>query len=340
MTKKSLYFIILYFIFNVFPNPVTAKERMGSKDAVLSLQVENDLFADGSDKHFTNGVRIVYVFPEAKPPEFSKGLLNLFGLTPEAATGAARIHVAAGHNMYTPDDITVAELIPEERPYAGWLYGELGATVQNGRVMDKIVLSLGVVGPASLAEDLQKTWHRWINSPVPQGWDNQIKNEPALLVTFERAWLTRHDIAGPALQLDFIPKAGIALGNVFTYGSLGGMVRFGPHLPDDFGSERIRPSLGHTGFFDARAGKFDWYLFAGAESRVMVRNIFLDGNSYRNSHSVAKKRFISDFTLGAATTFDAHFPVKLSYTLVIRTRNFKTQKQPDTVGSINFSVRF
>ncbi|NIT29347.1 MAG: DUF2219 family protein, partial [Candidatus Aminicenantes bacterium] len=33
------------------------------------------------------------------------------------------IALSVGQKMFTPRDITRRELIPEDRPYAGWLYG-------------------------------------------------------------------------------------------------------------------------------------------------------------------------------------------------------------------------
>jgi hypothetical protein len=54
--------------------------------------------------------------------------------------------------MYTPRDITLANPPLDDRPYAGWLYATLGLGVETGRQLDQLALSLGVVGPESLAE--------------------------------------------------------------------------------------------------------------------------------------------------------------------------------------------
>jgi hypothetical protein len=34
------------------------------------------------------------------------------------------------------------------------------------------------------AESLQTRWHRIIGAPAPEGWDNQLRNEPALQLNY------------------------------------------------------------------------------------------------------------------------------------------------------------
>jgi hypothetical protein len=78
-------------------------------------------------------------------------------------------------------------------------------------------------------------------------------------------------------------------------------------------------------------------LFAGAEGRAVVRNIFLDGNSFRNSRSVDKRPFVGDLQFGGVLLWNN---VRLSYTQVLRTREFETQGKKDNFGSLAVSVQF
>jgi len=89
------------------------------------------------------------------------------------------------------------------------------------------------------------------------------------------------------LDADVLPHFGGALGNVFTYGAAGVTLRIGSGLEDDFGPPRIRPSLPGSAYFLPGKG-FNWYLFAGLEGRAVLYNIFLDGNTFTDSHSVDK----------------------------------------------------
>jgi lipid A 3-O-deacylase len=78
-----------------------------------------------------------------------------------------------------------------------------------------------------------------------------------------------------------------------------GTLRIGDFADDDFGPARIRPGVpGGDGVSDVSAG-FDWYVFAGAEGRYVAHNIFLDGNTFADSHSVDRRPFVLDIQLGA-----------------------------------------
>lgn len=52
-------------------------------------------------------------------------------------------------------------------------------------------------------------------------------------------------------------------------------------------------------------------MFVGAEGRAVGRNIFLDGNSFKDSPAVDKKPFVTDAIAGVAFTYSK---VRLSYT--------------------------
>ena len=66
----------------------------------------------------------------------------------------------------------------------------------------------------------------------------------------------------------------------------------------------------------------------------MARNIFLDGNTFRDSQSVKKEPFVADAAVGVAMNFGAY---KLAYVRVFRTREFVEQGSAPKYGSITFS---
>ena len=82
---------------------------------------------------------------------------------------------------------------------------------------------------------------------------------------------------------------------------------------------------------------FAWYVFASAEGRAIARNIFLDGNTFRDSLSVDKRPFVADFQLGAVLHFDN---LELTYTYVARTEEFETQGSAQQFGSVGITYRF
>lgn len=207
--------------------------------------------------------------------------------------------------------------------------------VETGRQLDLLVLTLGVIGPASQAEQAQKFVHKITASPQPQGWDTQLKNELGILLTYQRSWreLATSTLAG--LDLDLTPHTGGALGNVYTYANAGLTLRYGKSLPLDYGPPRIQPSVPGSGLFTP-ADNFGWYFFAGFEGRAVARNIFLDGNTFQSNRSVTKEPF-GDLQGGIVITWHG---VRLSYTHVVRTREFKTQGANDQFGAFSVSMAF
>ncbi|MBY0406850.1 MAG: lipid A deacylase LpxR family protein [Rickettsiales bacterium] len=308
-------------------------ERTGEdKSGIFSVVYENDVFA-GTDQNYSNGVRFAWLSSEDVPDEAEWLAAHVL---PIEESGKKRISLAAGQSMFTPRDLTRRDLIRDDRPYAGWLYVSGGMVSDTGSELDNIVLTLGVVGPASLAEQTQKFVHTTVTGEYPQGWNNQLKNEPGAVLTYEHKWRSIAEFSPFGLGVDFTPHVGVNLGNVFTDAAMGGTVRIGYDLPGDYGPPRIRPSLPGSDFF-IPTRELGGYVFAGVEGRAVGRNIFLDGNTFRDSHSVDKKLLVGGLQAGVAVTYGQ---TRLSYTHVLLTKEFKTQKEDSQFGALTLSWRF
>lgn len=307
----------------------------------FSFLVENDVFVpSGNDRHYTNGVRASCLSAPDRIPDWGDWLAR--NLPFIAYNGKKRIGYAIGQNMYTPEDIGDPAPQPDDRPWAGWLYGEVSIVSETDRRLDSAALTFGMVGPWSGAEWAQKRWHELIYASEPKGWDNQLDNEPAINLTVDRQWryYALPDIAG--LNADFTPHLGGALGNVYTYAAAGVTARFGSGLDKDFGGPpRIRPSLPGAAHFEAKESCSEyfcgWYGFAGVEGRAVLRNIFLDGNTFGGGPSVDRKLFVGDLQAGAALLFRRF---RLTYTIVFRTREFDGQDDGDIFGAFSATTRF
>lgn len=299
---------------------------------VFGLVIENDIFA-GEDDDYTNGIRFSWISAEEKMPQWSRAVANALPLAPE---GHKRISVALGQNMYTPGDITLPVPPATDRPYAGWLYGSVGLVSDTGKTLDNVMLTVGVVGPLSYARQTQSFVHRVVDSDRPRGWEYQLKNEPGLIFTYERKWRGLYEFSPFGLGADVTPHAGINLGNVNTDASLGATFRLGYDLPADYGPPRIRPSLPGSDFF-IPTQELGGYLFTTVGGRAVARDIFLDGNTFRDSASVDKKPFVGSLQAGAALTWDS---ARLSYTHVFMTREYTTQPDRQQFGVLTLSYRF
>ena len=306
----------------------------------FSLLEENDSLYFNSDKHYTQGLRAANLFPDLKPDSAWNGPFDFFGNVPtvfQPGTAEApmqrRYSVFLGQSLFTPKNLQQKPPDPKDRPYGGWLY--VGTSLlqdNNQRSLENLELDLGVVGPAALGKQTQNDFHQLIGVKQAQGWSSQIQYEPGIMVSYERAW--RLPLIGNTDGIDVVPQAGGTAGNIFTYGDIGGMIRFGQNLHADYGPIRIRPSLSGTDYFDRDHldGKLGWYFFAGAQGRVVGRNIFLDGNSFRsNTPSVPRKTFVADLQAGFSLFWSSAF--RVDFSVVRRTEEFAGQHTPDEIGT-------
>ncbi|MGI9504570.1 MAG: lipid A deacylase LpxR family protein [Geminicoccaceae bacterium] len=323
-----------------FPSLAHADDEQGLCD-VFSVQLDNDE-PGGSDRHYTGAIRFACVRPA---PTFLNGL-NVTE-PPEDATIRSRSTYAFGLTAFTPDDLTIAEPIEGEQPYAGWLHvglgleNEVSPTADRLGYLDSFELQLGIIGPWSGAEHVQRSSHDFLNATEPQGWGNQLDNEPGLNLFYNRQWTSakRVDLLSgggvPDLAVDITPELGLAFGNVHIFAAGGLTFRLGSFLPNDHGPPVIRPSLPGSDYFPEQEG-FAAYVFGGLEGRMVGRNIFLDGNSYPdNGPSVEKELVVGEARLGLAVTYD---DIRLAYTQVYRTREFEDQDR-QTYGTVSLSFR-
>lgn len=302
---------------------------------VYTLVTENDLYAiKNSDRHYSNGLRLSYLSADDDVPEWARSLADSIPLLDPAAR--RRIGWAIGHNFWTPEDKTQREPITDDRPYAAWLYLGMALQSESEDRLDTIELDVGVVGPVALGKPIQNEWHRHIVGADPaNGWGHQIKNEPGFVLVAERKWRSDPLPVGN-LGLDAIPQVSASLGNVFTYAGLGATLRFGDDLSSDFGPPRIRPALPGSSTYNPR-DNFGWYVFLGAEGRAIARDISLDGNTFTDSQTVSKRPLVGDFQAGVALMFERF---RVTFTEVMRTKEFYGQDRPDFYGSISLSARF
>ena len=309
-----------------------------------SVYFENDLFV-GTDSNYTNGVKLSLISPDLSPHaedgKLPRKVLEVIHQIPfireSGPRFAHKVEFSVGQNMYTPVDMSEHELIPEDRPYAGWLYFSTSyhrknAVNDTAYFMDTVEVQFGMVGPASFAEDTQKLVHKVFGRPWPNGWNNQLNNEPGLVMVFERKWLFHPGLEG--IGYDAITHLGGALGNVHTYLNGGLELRFGWNIPENFGVSLIRPAGSTRLSVD---DDFSSYLFGAVNGKIVLHDIFLDGNTFEDSHSVAKENYYADLAGGFTVSYKK---IMLTWTQVLRTRQFESQKESHSFGALALTFHF
>jgi lipid A 3-O-deacylase len=300
---------------------------------IFSLVFENDVFS-GTDNNYTNGLRLGWLSSESQVPEFAKKASDK--LMPLSAGGNKRISFAIGQNIYTPSNKTSQDLVVGDRPYAGWLYGSAGIVADTPNSLDTMVITLGMVGPSSQAEGAQKFIHRSMGSSSPKGWNNQLHDEPGVILTYDHKWRNMYQVSSHGIGFDATPSMGFNLGNINTDASIGGMLRLGYDLPTDYGPPRILPSLPGSDYF-VPTKQLSGYLFAGLDCKAVARNIFLDGNTFEDSASVNKEVLVGSAQVGVAMVYHQ---LRVSYTQIYMTKEYTTQQKGENFGAVTVSYRF
>lgn len=304
----------------------------------LSVTAENDIYAPrGQDRHYSNGVRLNYS-PATIPDTFT-WLGSVLG--DETSDNHPRYEFVFGQNIYTPEYDVSGHPAMDDRPFAGWLYTGLSVTSQQAGHTDYLAIHAGIVGPAALGWQSQNLIHKIIDDPELSGWENQLDNEPGLLVRYRRSWFIQLTEQGDT-RLDLVPALGFSLGNIMTDVAAALSVQYGNYPPGMETPSRLDGEHAAAGSnIPIVNNQTQWKFFASAQQRAVLRNIFLDGNTFSTSASVSKRRFVYDLVTGFALGFGQFdTPVTLSFNLTFRGREFELQRGSDSFGSVTLGIQY
>jgi lipid A 3-O-deacylase len=311
---------------------------------VFTFYLENDYFG-GQDRHYTNGLKVSWLSDDLTTWGQSGWRQKFIEALPFVNRPGAQKNLgfAFGQNIYTPQDISRVPPDGADRPYAGWSYLEFTFVSKTESVMDTLSIQTGMVGRHSYAQDAQRIVHEWLNDERPQGWDYQLHDEVGVNLVFERRWRLYARNLSRTLGIDFVPHAGASLGNVQTHANAGFTTRLGFNLPSDFGVSLIGATSATNSPLDdadprvARDRSWSVFAFGGVNGRAVARDIFLDGNTFRDSPSVAKEHFTGDAFYGLGFVMGRW---QLTYTEAVRSREFKGQRDKNYFGSVALSRTF
>ena len=251
--------------------------------------------------------------------------------------------IALGQQIFTPQNTRLSTLIGDDHPYAGWLYGSSSFISKTDNQLDTFEIQAGVVEPWSLAEEAQNLVHELRDLPTAKGWSNQLENEPGLEFIYQHKQRMLRSTNPRGWGYDVISHLGGAAGNVLSYLDAGAEMRAGWNLPADYGTSLIEPggdTNAPSSVNDPRLrnhDRFGAHLFAGLSGRYVVRDIFLDGNTFSDSHEIDKEPWVGDFVVGASITL---YRAKLSYSQAFRTREFEHQPHRHNFGSLTIAWTF
>ena len=172
----TTYSITVTFFCFLFSLKVSAQDNTNFKYS-FELSSDNDAYVvrDNLDRFYSFGVGMKMAF---RPKQF----LGLERLLPKKKNFF--IDILLKSEGYTPTKQFVRQRDVErdsvsfDRPFAGVLFGQLGASYTFTRSFIKAELLLGIMGPSSLSRELQDWIHENISvDDVLNGWEFQIPDQ-------------------------------------------------------------------------------------------------------------------------------------------------------------------
>ena len=315
----------------LYSGPSAAQTASSGGDAFFSLQGENASISSGSitDRYYTNALRIGYTSPEDAYTVLHRLTDPVFG------EGHVRLEVDLTQQIYTPLATQLSAAPKGDEPYAGVLLANFAAVQEDANSLSSIGLSVGLVGPSALGEDVQNGFHDLIGQGRNLGWRSQLRNEPVFGVSVGRIW--RQSLANlGGLETDVLPMVDVTAGTLRSAAEAGFTLRIGRSLQNDFGATRIRSVAGGDIFHPGDV--VGWYIFAGAKGQLVANDITLNGNTFVSSMSVPIVPVVGEVDFGAALMGDG-FRVTIADS--VQTQTFRHQKGgAHQMGSLGLSVLF
>ncbi|MCL1089111.1 lipid A deacylase LpxR family protein [Shewanella profunda] len=316
-------------------------QAWAASDGAISLTWENDAFT-GTDNNYTNGVGFTWVSGAIDTD--NDGLVeqwtDLWSFLPFVADSEYQTYASWSvvQEMNTPDDDTIPNPSEDDQPFSGILYIDSTLYAQKEDWMHLWQLKLGVVGPMSHAEDVQRGFHKVIGANKPHGWDTQLPNEAVVNLTYTVAHLVAAGSVGDSAQWRLVPIGTLGLGNYFTGAGAGVYGEVGWNLVDALGVSALRSGFNVASTVGVKPlAEWSFSFFGGIGAYGVAHYLPLDGTLFRDSRSVDSNPLIGMVSAGFCLrrgTFS------LSYSNTFFSETFETERHKTDFGTLGMSWTF
>jgi lipid A 3-O-deacylase len=226
----------------------------------------------GTDDAYTGGIRADIFFTKKKDSRFF-----IDRILPKAGARSNNIFQwGIMQVVYTPQDLDTSAYLSNDYAYAGGLY--LIHSLYSYNALKKYSfqteVNLGVMGPASLAEESQELIHRAIGYERPRGWQNQIKTD----LLFNLNFTAEKQILGLGRFMEFIGGSKLSVGTQMNSVALYPLIRIGWMNPYFEGFISQYSNTGHSVSHPNR--KFQFYGFVRPSISWVLTNAMLEGGFF------------------------------------------------------------
>ncbi|WP_293891116.1 lipid A deacylase LpxR family protein [Flavobacterium sp.] len=220
MKKSRLFpFLLLLFAFSLSAQKIdnTASFRDLKSPRYFRFNYDNDYFAS-EDKDYTQGYNFELASPGIRHNPINNLLLKPFH-------SEIQYGISIEHIGFTPNNIKSPDIQFGDRPFAASImlksFAVATDTLHNSRLVS--VLNIGLIGPGAFGKEMQVAIHRATGNTIPEGWQNQIKND--IVLNYELSY--EKQVVRYRNLFSLQTNSTLRLGTLFTNASLGFNTTFG-----------------------------------------------------------------------------------------------------------------
>ena len=135
---------------------------------------DNDYFTS-TDQNYTQGYSFEVVLEALQKNPLNYLLLN-------DANGTQQFGLSLDHIGFTPNNIGSPEIQFGDRPFASAIMLKSFKINTNTERKSRLIsaIRLGLIGPGAFGKEMQVGIHEATGNTIPQGWQNQIKNDAVI----------------------------------------------------------------------------------------------------------------------------------------------------------------
>ncbi len=173
MTKLSIILIFLLPVTTIHGQRIenTSSFRKLDAPSFFRFHYDNDYFTK-YDQYYSQGITLEFVHPSIKKFPLARLLYKPW-------QGPAQYGLTFNLFGFTPKSILSDSILYGDRPFDANI--SVQAFLTQTDVVRKrevsMTISLGIMGPAALGYEIQYNIHKWLDNPLPHGWQYQIKND-------------------------------------------------------------------------------------------------------------------------------------------------------------------
>ncbi len=310
----------------------------------LYILHDNDL-PFNSDDHYTSGVQFGWI-SEGYSGELNdsftqnyiqslSSIVELVGVSFSERKRAGSISVQG--MMITPNNLERTDAIYDDVPYMGTLSSAFSLLSWDSDDFDEYRFTIGVAGPNSGAEQLQKTVHKITGSIDPKGWDNQIGTRIIMQLEYVHGIKQYTGNFGDSKRFEWFNSYYADVGSFYCGAGVGSSVRYGENMPLNFKSSSglLSGSKSDMVELEHKNSSFGWDVHGGVHLNF-VGYLYLYEESKRLGYSFDRPNILPVLNAGA-TIYLKNFTASLDF---FPSRSTVANPTSTSFARINLSWQF